>query len=276
MPGVLPRIVKMSGAAVACGLILVFGAGPAPAGSTATADVSVDIAVGTVPNETTPKLIPRGATTSASSLSFKAGMWLEDVGPNATESVTVHFELPAGLRWGSVTPSASQGCTSSASAAECTTPRSLDPSLPGNSAYFWEWDVVADAPGSYVFHAELVNSVPTDPNSSNNSSFVKVVVTSAVKASAVKVTPVHPKAGAVVSARVALSAQGSTVSRPSAVACSGHIGHPKLAGSGAATTGAAICRYRTPRSAAGKTLSGAVSLMANGTKITRRFAVRLR
>jgi hypothetical protein len=95
---------------------------------------------------------------------------------------------------GSVTPGASQGCTSSASAAECTAPRSLDPSLPGSSA-FWEWDVVADAPGTYVFHAELVSSAPTDPNSSNNLSSVTVDVISAVKASAVKIAPIHPKAG---------------------------------------------------------------------------------
>jgi hypothetical protein len=275
MRSLLPRIAKMSGAAVACGLILVFGAGPAPAGRAAAADVSVDIAVGTVPGETTPKLIPRGSTTSVSSLSFKAGIWLEDDGPNPTDVATVRFELPAGLRWGSVTPSASQGCTSSASAAECTAPRSLDASLPGLSTYFWEWDVVADAPGSYVFHAELVNSAPPDPNSSNNSSSVTVDVTSVVKASAVKVRPVHPKAGAVLSARVAVSAGGSTVS-PSGVTCSGHIGRAKVAGSGNASTGAAICRYRTPRSAAGKTLRGAVSLTANGTKISRRFAVRLR
>jgi hypothetical protein len=254
---------QMSGVAVACGLTFLLGAGRAPAGRTASADVSVDIAVGTVPGETTPKLIPRGGAASASSLGFRAGIWLEDVGPNSTDAVSVRLVLPAGLRWGSDAPRPSQGCMSTVSAAECSVPRVLDPSLPGNSTYFWEWDVVAATPGSYLLHAELVSSAPADPNPTNDASSVTVVVTSALKVGAVKVTPAAPKAGSVVTARVAVSAGGSAVT-PSVVSCSGRVGHAKVAGSGHPAAGAAICRYHTPRSARNRTSSGAVKVTANG------------
>jgi hypothetical protein len=50
---------------------------------------------------------------------------------------------------------------------------------------------------------------------------------------------------------------------------------PQL-GRARALPGAALCSYRTPKAARGKTLRGAVTIVVEGTALTRKFAVRLR
>jgi hypothetical protein len=266
------------GLSFVCGLAVLTGAAAAPAHRDAAADVSIDIAVGTVDGtpQGTPKLITRGGTADSSSLSFKTGIWLENVGPDPTANVSFRFVLPSGLRWGNEAPSPSEGCTRTSAGAECSAPRALNPANPGDQTALWKWDVIADAPGSYVLHAEILSASPSDPNSSNNSSSVTVVVTQTVKATAVKLSPTRPKAGAVVTARVGVAADGSPVT-PTSITCAGKIGGTTVAGRSQAAAGAAICRYRTPRIAAGKVLRGAVTaLLPGATSIAKRFAVKLR
>jgi uncharacterized protein DUF11 len=270
--------VRTLGLSLVCGLVVLVSASTAPARRDAAADVSIDIAVGTVDGtpQGTPKLIPRGGTASSSSLSFKTGIWLEDVGPDPTANVSFRFVLPSGLRWGNHAPDASEGCTSTSAGAECSAPRVLNPANPGDQTALWKWDVLADAPGSYVLHAEILAASPSDPNSSNNSSSVTAVVTQTVKASVVKVSPTRPRAGAVVTARVGVVADGSPIT-PASVACAGSIGRMRLAGRSQAKAAAATCRYRTPRTAAGKILRGTVTVLLTGEpSITRHFAVKLR
>ena len=200
-------------------------------------------------------------------------MDVESTGPDPA-SVRLRFELPAGLHWGDDLPDPGENCTSTTTVAECHPPFPLDWNNPQMSGFGWLWDVVADAPGSYVLKAELIESSASDPESADDSSSVTAVVkeaAAAVTAGAVKLSPAKPRAGAIVSARVAV-----TGASPTDVACTGTVGNARVAGVGRASAEAASCRYRTPRSARGKTLRGSVAFSANGTKITKRFAVRLR
>lgn len=248
------------------GLAAAATAPASPRASNITVSIVVGTAVRNIPT------IPNGGSATVPRLSFKAGVNVESTGPDEA-TIRVRFELPAGLRWGVDLPDSSENCSSTASVAECRSPQPLFSTTPGAG---WAWDVEADAPGTYVLKAELIESSTSDPDPSNNSSSITVVVTQpAVTASAAKVSPARPKAGAVVSARVAVSAGGEAAT-PSGVTCAGSVGKSRLAGTGKAGSGVAICRYRTPRSAKGKTLRGTVAFSAGGTQITRRFAVKLR
>jgi hypothetical protein len=260
------RAIGLALAGVFTAVAVVASASAAPAG---TAHLSVNIFVGT--NLRAP-IIPRGDSTTVSGLKFKAGLNVESTGPDLA-SVRLRFELPSGLHWGDDLPDPGENCTSTASAAECHPPFPLDWNNPQMSGLGWLWDVVADAPGSYVLKAELVESSASDPEPADDSSSVAVVVkeaATAVTASAVKLSPAKPTAGSVMSARVAVS--GAT---PTGVICAGAVGSVRVTGTGRATVGAATCRYRTPRTARGKTLRGSVSFVAAGTRITRRFTVKL-
>jgi hypothetical protein len=185
--------------------------------------------------------------------------------------VRVRFELARGLRWGVDLPDASDNCTSTPSAAICTAPESISP---GNQPVGWIWDVVADSPGTYVLKADGESSV-SDPDVSDNSSSVTVIVEATIAASAAKVTPSKPKAGSVISVRVDVTAAGNAVD-PAGVSCAGTITGSKVRGTPRHGLGRATCVYRTPKSAKGKVLRGVIAFTANGTKVSRRFAVKLR
>jgi hypothetical protein len=261
------RGIGLAFAGVFTAAVVVASGSAAPTG---TANISVNIAAGT---SVRAPILQRGDTATIASLKFKAGMTLDSFGPDLA-SVSARFELPAGLHWGDDLPDPGENCTGTANVADCHPPFQLDWTNPQMAGFGWIWDVVADAPGTYVLNAQLLTSSAADPEAANNSSSVTVVVkepAAVVRAGTVKVLPANPKAGAVVSARVAVT--GAT---PTKVACTGTVGGAKLSGAGRATAGAATCRYRTPRAAKGKTLRGSVAFSANGTKIAKRFAVRLR
>ena len=82
------------------------------------------------------------------------------------------------------------------------------------------------------------------------------------------------EAGATVVASVRMTAGGNPT-RPERVACSATAGRTKLKGVGRAGNGSATCTYRTPRSAKGKLLRGAVSFTAAGGRYTKRFSAKL-
>jgi hypothetical protein len=104
---------------------------------------------------------------------------------------------------------------------------------------------------------------------------VNVAEAVVVSASAVKLSPSIPKAGAAVIAKVQVTAGGAPV-RPTGVSCTGKAGATKLKGTPRAAVGTATCAYRPPKTAKGKRLSGAIELVARGEPFTKRFSAKLR
>jgi hypothetical protein len=257
--------------AVAGTIGLVLLAASAPAARTGSTNLSLSIAVGT--SIRNAPVIARGGTATVDSLSFKAGVTAETYGPDQA-TVRVRLELPAGLRWGTDLPDPSENCTSTASVAECLSSYALDYENVQRSGVGWLWDIVADGPGTYVLRAEIVEASMPDPDSSNNSSSVTVVVKQSVSASSVKLLPPKPKAGSAVSAQVRVTTGGRAVT-PTAPICAGAIGRVKLAGRAKVVPGSVTCVYKTPHSARGKTLKGTVSFNVSETKLTRRFSATL-
>jgi hypothetical protein len=200
---------------------------------------------------------------------------------------TFQVELGDGLRWGATPPGAADGCTSTASTAECRSPFDLQP-VSGQSGVGFYWEVVAPQNGSYRYAAHIVHADDADPIVSNNASSITIVVnettgggggggggdTASVTASAVRPSPTRPKAGSTVVAAVRVTRGGSAV-RPTGVTCTASLGKTTVKGAGKAASGVASCLFRTPKSAKGKVLRGSVSFSAGGTAFTKRFATKL-
>ncbi len=189
----------------------------------------------------------------------------------APQTITLRFSLPEGLAFASDVPDSSEGCTNGTPVV-CTD--MLD--QPGSGT--WGWPIVASARGTYAITATVEGARP-DPNPANNSYTFRfeikpVVPPVSVYVSAVKLKPAKPKAGSIVAATSVVKANGAPV-KPSKVLCSGTLGGKKIAGTPKALTGAAQCRYRTPKSAKGKKLSGSVKVTARGKTITKRFSTKL-
>jgi hypothetical protein len=153
----------------------------------------------------------------------------------------------------------------------------------GTVAGGWSWDVVAERAGSYEIWAAVEPEQP-DPDRSNNTFTLTFEVrtatggggsTATVVASAVKLAPAAPKAGSRVTASVSVTAGGTPVV-PTGVACRASISRATIRGTPNVARGAASCVFRTPRSAKGKLLRGAVAFSARGRQFAKRFAVRLR
>jgi hypothetical protein len=265
------------GAALAAVALLTATAGAAPA----AVDLHLDVMIGR--SATTAATVPNGSTQTVTSLRFGAGIDLSLV-TTQSASAKVRLTLPDGLAWGTDMPDPTEGCTSTASTGECESPV-LEP-IGGRNAVGWGWDVVAARTGSYVLRAEIVQASEPDPEPSNNTASVTVVVTDApapppppgaggARVGTATLSPARPKAGSTVVASVRMTAGGNPT-RPEGVTCAASAGAAKLKGVGRAGNGAATCTFRTPKSAKGKQLRGAVSFTAVGGKYTRRFSVRLR
>ena len=265
----------MLGAAV-CALASSAGAAPQ------AVDLQIDVVVG--PSVRTARPVPNGGTATVSGLRFAAGI---DIGliTALPASATVRLTLPAGLAWGTDLPDPAESCTSTPSTGECQTPV-LEP-ISGRNAVGWGWDVVAERTGSYVLRTEIVSASEPDPQPANDSASVTVVVTEAsppppppppgggsAHVGPVRLSPGRPRAGSIVVASVRTSAGGSPT-RPERVVCSARAGATTLRGVGRPANGSATCTYRTPRSAKGKLMRGAVSLTATGERYTRRFSTKL-
>jgi hypothetical protein len=200
-------------------------------------------------------------------------------GEEATASV--RFTLPEGLRFGTDVPDPTESCIGTETTGECQTPLTIGTD-PQRRSVGWRWDIVADRPGSYVLRAEVIQTSVSDPDLSSNMASVTVVVSeptggttpAAVSAGAVKLSPAKPKAGTAVAASVPVTAGGGPV-RPTGIACAATLGSAKLKGTGKTASGRATCLYRTPKSAKGKTLRGAISFTARGKRFTKRFSTKL-
>ena len=103
----------------------------------------------------------------------------------------------------------------------------------GGNASGWFWDVVAPANGTYTFTGKIVQTADVDPDASNDTSQITIVVdettgggqggggggsagaggggetSAAAKASAVKLSPAKPRAGSSVVASVRVTKGGS-------------------------------------------------------------------
>jgi hypothetical protein len=237
----------------------------------AAANVAVQIGVASGSDVSRqPPTIPNGGTANVTGSSFVAGPLLNSTGPDPAK-VKVRFALPPGLHWGADGPDPGEECTAS----EQTT---CETTVPGDGVTTgWGWNVTAEKAGMYTLSAQIIESSTTDPDASNNTTSITVTVTEAVvvSASAVKLSPAKPKAGAAFTATVRVSAGGNPI-RPTAVRCTGATGATKLKGTPRAAVGTATCVYRPPKTAKGKRLSGAIELVARGEPFTKRFSAKLR
>ncbi|MDX6410003.1 MAG: hypothetical protein QOE13_3074 [Gaiellaceae bacterium] len=247
----------------------------------AVASVSVNITVdqALASRQSNPTIVPNGGTKTLPKLGFVAGGVVTSVGPDPV-GVHMRFELPPGLHWGADAPDPSENCVGTATVGDCRTPADLDPNQFRGDAG-WIWNVVADAPGSYVLKAEILETSTPDTDPTDNSSSVTVVITgssnggaSGVATGAVKLSPAAPRAGSVVVARVRVTSAGSPT-RPTKLACSAKAGAVAIPGSARATVGTATCVLRTRKSMSGKTLRGTLTFTAGGTRIVKHFAAKL-
>jgi hypothetical protein len=270
----------------ATGIVAVILAAPsavataAPA-ARAVASVSLNITVdqALASRQSIPTIVPSGGTKTLSKLGFVAGGVLTSVGPDPV-GVHMRFELPPGLHWGADAPDPSENCVGTATIGDCRTSADLDPNQFRGDAG-WLWNVVADAPGSYVLKAEILETSTPDTDPTDNSSSVTVVITgsinggaSGVATGAVRVSPAAPRAGSVVVARVRVTS-GGRPTRPTKLACSARVGTVAIPGSAHATVGTATCVLRTQKSMSGKTLRGTLTFTAGGTRIVKHFAAKL-
>jgi hypothetical protein len=256
------------GAVLAAGLAAgTVGAAPA------SSNLILSLLVGT--KRTDMHILPNHQTESVKSLHFKLGINVESIGPDVAAGVRVRFHLPEGLRWGTDLPDPSENCTSTATTADCEPGFPLDANDLSKRAVGWGWDVVATAAGDYALSGEVVASASSDPDTSDNSAEATVHVTQAVSVGSVKLLPAKPKAGSVVTARVAVSAGGGMIT-PTAVFCAGKVGAQRVPSVARFSLGRASCRFGPARSARGKTLQGSVTVVAAGVTVRKTFVVKLR
>jgi hypothetical protein len=251
-------------AALAAGTV-----GAAPPSS----NLILDILVGNTRSDA--HIVPRQQTETVKSLRFKVGVNVETVGPDVAANVRVRLHLSEGLHWGADLPDPTENCTSTATTADCEPGFPLDSNDLNKRATGWGWDVTADAPGDYALSAEVVASSAPDPDTSDNSSRVTVHVTRAVSIGSVKISPAKPRAGALVTARVAVTAGGDAMT-PTSVRCEGKVGGRTVPGRATSSGGRATCSFHPARSARGKTLRGSMTVAAAGATATRTFSVKLR
>jgi len=197
------------------------------------------------------------------------------------QPVRLTIQLPTGLAWATgLGPTAAEGCTGT-SPVVCS--KQLGGEV-GEATAGWAWHVVAAGAGIYEIAASLATT-EGDPNTANNTSAFRVTVappsaapsppaTPAVRAGSPRVAPARPKAGSNITVRVPVRV-GSQLVRPIGVRCTAVIGRLRLTGTARATAGTATCVYRTPSTARGKTVRGALSFRAAGVSIKRTFTIRL-
>lgn len=248
------RLFTLVGAGIMCAAALVPGASARPA---ATADLGISW-IGT-PTQVTAKE------------PFMAQVTVGNSGPDPSHFRT-HILLPSGVR------------LVSAGSLECTGVSDLtcaDDNLdPGSEPESAATVVAADTPGSYTLTAELTELTATDPNLANNQASLTINVVAAAANPVIRrfaITPSKPKAGAPmkVSFAVADAGTGQAVT-PSAVRCAALAAGAKVPGRGSVVAGRATCTFHPPMSAIGKTLRGRISATAEGKRLTRSFAARVR
>jgi hypothetical protein len=187
-------------------------------------------------------------------------------GPDASH-FRVRILLPSGIR------------LVSGASAECTGTTDLtcadgtaDPGFDGTARATF----VADAAGSYTLVARLTELTATDPDPANNETSLTVNVVAASRAlvpARFAITPAKPVAGrpVVVAFRIVDKTSGAYL-KPSSASCSVNLGRR----SARVVGNTATCTLHPPATAHGKILRGTLAANANGTRVARRFSIRLR
>jgi hypothetical protein len=254
---------------IALAAVLAVGtAGAAPASS----NLVLSILVGNTRADT--HIVPTQQTETVKSLHFKAGLNIENSGPDPAQTVRVRLQLSDGLHWGTDLPDATENCTSTPTTANCAAPFALDSNDLSRRAIGWGWDVIAVAPADYALTAEVVESSSSDPDPSDNSSSATAHVTQTVAVGSVKLRPARPKAGSSVTAQVAVTEGGDAIT-PSGVVCAGKIGARRVPSVAGFSSGRATCRFGPLRSIRGKILRGSVTVVAAAVQVRKTFLVKL-
>ncbi len=118
--------------------------------------------------------IPNNGTANIAGLAFRAGAVVDNNGGEEA-TASIRFVLAEGLRFGSDLPDSSESCATDGRTAQCQTPLLIgtEPSLRTSG---WDWDVIADGPGSYVLRAEITHTSVVDPDITSNTASATVVV----------------------------------------------------------------------------------------------------
>ena len=269
--------------------VVVTAAGASPA----NVDVELNLGATSTGVGSAAALTPSGGTATVTRRDFAVHAEISLITASPGGRAKLRFELGGGLRWGADDPDPTEGCTSTATTADCQLPDELQP-LTGQSSGGWSWNAVAPQNGTYTFSGGIVELAQPDPVPANNSATITIVVNEetgggtgpggggsgggggggSVVSAAVKVTPSKPKAGATLVATSRVTRGGAPI-RPSGVACSASVGGTKLRTAPKAASGIASCLVKTPKSARGKRLTGTISFRAGGRAFRKPFAARL-
>jgi hypothetical protein len=106
----------------------------------------------------------------------------------------------------------------------------------------------------------------------------EVRTTFSLKSAGFAITPAPPRAGASFSVGLAAT-QSDTAGyvRQGAIACTARVGGAALRiTSRRLVNGVAACAWSVPKTAAGKTIRGSITLTVKGAKLTKSFSVRVR
>lgn len=233
-------------------------AGPMPAvASAASADIDVSISI--APGR--PQPVP--------GVSFTINVGIGNAGPDAA-SARLLLDVPEGLIATSPNP---LGCPTGTGTLDC----GRQNLLPSDTSDAFN-NLVAARPGSYTIVVRATELSVTDPNLANNSASLVVAVQSPNPAvTNFALSPSRPRAGAPLKASFAVvdKATGKDI-MPSAVRCAGAVATTKIRRRGSVAAGRARCTFFPPRSAKGKTLRGSISATAEGKRLMKTFAVKLR
>src|SRR5437660_5118340 len=174
MTVVRPGLRTVGTGVVVMAMTAALAAASAPAAPGPSANLSVNVVIG--PDVQHGSIVQRGDTSVVRKLKFAVGVQVENQGPDESTAARVRLVLPNGLRWGADAPDPSENCTATDTVADCKSPSPMDATGGSTRAAGWIWDVVADAQGRFALKAELVESTPPDPDSSDDTSTVTAVV----------------------------------------------------------------------------------------------------
>ena len=240
------------------------------ASATASRTISARSDAGSADVDVSIKLLPDNPAPVAG-VPFGVDIGIGNSGPDST-STHLLVDLPGGL---TATVANRLGCPTGTGTLDCGL---LD--LAVEDSFDGESRLLAAQPGSYTIVVRTSDLRATDPNLANNSASLTVTV-GAVSLNPVirsfAIAPRKPKAGIAVkvSFAVADAVTGGALP-PAGVRCSAVAAALKVPGRGKVAAGRATCTFHPPRNATGKTLRGNISATAEGKRLKRSFAVRLR
>jgi len=245
---------------LAVALLLTVSVSSSPAMiATGTGNISVSVAL--LPDNPRP----------VAGVPFGIDVGIGNVGPDQG-SARLIVDLPEGL---TATSANRLGCPTGTGTLDCGRQELLAGDQSDGTTR-----LIAALPGSYTIVVQATDLTVTDPNPTNNTASTTISVGTPTPNPAVSkfaLSPAKPRAGRRVKVSFAVvdKTTGSHVT-PSAVRCAAVAAGAKVRGRGSVAAGRATCTFLPPRSARGKTLRGTISATAEGKRLRRAFAARLR